>query len=86
VVTPDTRNKEDGLRLFGLLHITHTALEAGTAQQKCGLLPVSHCWMLAAGHAKGKSALLETPAQPALFQSAMEKALLCSVFLLSVKV
>lgn len=47
-------------------------------------LPCS--WRLAAGHAKGKSALSAKPAQPALFQSRVEKALLCSAFLLSVKV
>lgn len=49
-------------------------------------LSSSCSWLLAEDGAKEKSALAGKPAQPALFQNMMENVLLCSAFLLSVKV
>lgn len=87
------RNKEwqpEALQL--ILNCSHDTTVPSDAFWKC--YHMSEMWplsllrsqRLAEGCAKGKSALMAKPAQPALFQNMMENALLCSAFLLSVKV
>lgn len=66
-------------------------LSLGAFQECCHAsktwsLSLSCSGMLAEDCAKGKSALTVKPAQSALFQNTMENVLLCSTFLLSVKV
>ena len=92
MIPSDMRNKDWLPEVIQLiLHRSHGTSASSEAFWECyGLaetwsLSLSRSWRLAAGHAKGKSALALKPAQPALFQNMMENALLCSAFLLSVE-